>query len=154
VTEADTDDVTLELLDRADPADLRALNVLLPQVSSRARPITPERLDSILGNPSTEILVARLDGRIVGMALLLTLTTLTGASGHVEEVAVDERVRGRRIGTLLIEHLLARAAALGLDFVDLTSRSSRVAANRLYRSAGFEARETNIYRHRLEGLRP
>ena len=140
----------VEILDGVDPADLAALNVLLPQVSSRARPVTAERLGTLLGNPSTEILVARAGGRIVGMALLLTLTTLTGRSGYVEEVAVDERARGRRIGRLLMERLLARAAELELDFVDLTSRSSRVAANTLYRSVGFELRDTNPYRFRLQ----
>jgi ribosomal protein S18 acetylase RimI-like enzyme len=128
-----------------------ALNTLLPQVSTRARPVTAERLDELLRNPSTQILVARLDDEIVGMALLLTLTTLTGRSGYIEEVAVDERARGRGIGTLLIEHVLDRAAAMQLDFVDLTSRSTRVAANRLYRSVGFEVRDTNPYRHRLGG---
>jgi ribosomal protein S18 acetylase RimI-like enzyme len=30
--------------------------------------------------------------------------------------------------------------------VDLTSRASREAANRLYRRVGFHARETNVYR--------
>lgn len=30
--------------------------------------------------------------------------------------------------------------------VDLTSRPSREAANRLYRKTGFELRETNVYR--------
>jgi ribosomal protein S18 acetylase RimI-like enzyme len=31
--------------------------------------------------------------------------------------------------------------------VDLTSRPSRVAANKLYQKIGFVARETNIYRY-------
>lgn len=148
VTE-DEQAAVVEVLEAGGPDELAALNALLPQVSSRAAPITADRLQALLENPSTEILVARLDGRIVGMALLLTLSTFAGTSGYVEEVAVDESARGRRVGTLLMERLLARAGELGLDFVDLTSRPSRVAANRLYRSTGFEARETNVYRHRL-----
>jgi ribosomal protein S18 acetylase RimI-like enzyme len=31
--------------------------------------------------------------------------------------------------------------------VDLTSRPSREAANRLYRRIGFQERETNVYRY-------
>jgi ribosomal protein S18 acetylase RimI-like enzyme len=48
--------------------------------------------------------------------------------------------------------LLRVASELGLDFVELTSRPSRVAANNLYRKLGFDMRETNCYRHRLQAL--
>ena len=37
----------------------------------------------------------------------------------------------------------------GAVTVDLTSRPSREAANRLYLSLGFEVRDTNVYRYRL-----
>ncbi len=74
----------VEVLEEAGPDDLAALNVLLPQVSSKAEPITSEGLRALLENPSTEVLVARIDGRIVGMALLLTLATFAGRSGYVE----------------------------------------------------------------------
>jgi ribosomal protein S18 acetylase RimI-like enzyme len=37
----------------------------------------------------------------------------------------------------------------GARTVDLTSRPSRDAANRLYRRLGFEPRETNVYRYDL-----
>jgi ribosomal protein S18 acetylase RimI-like enzyme len=39
-----------------------------------------------------------------------------------------------------------RAEAEGAKSVDLTSRPSREAANRLYQRLGFEARSTNVYR--------
>lgn len=42
---------------------------------------------------------------------------------------------------------MEHAAALGARLVDLTSRPTREAANRLYRRAGFELRETNVYRY-------
>ncbi|MEY2967137.1 MAG: hypothetical protein RLY50_1187, partial [Actinomycetota bacterium] len=37
----------------------------------------------------------------------------------------------------------------GAVTVDLTSRPSREAANRLYQRLGFVARETNVYRYDL-----
>ncbi len=43
-----------------------------------------------------------------------------------------------------------RAEALGARTVDLTSRPSREAANRLYVRMGFELRTTNVYRHNQE----
>ena len=48
--------------------------------------------------------------------------------------------------------LLETAERLGLDFVELTSRPEREAANGLYQSLGFELRQTNVYRHRLQTL--
>jgi ribosomal protein S18 acetylase RimI-like enzyme len=39
------------------------------------------------------------------------------------------------------------AEGAGAKTVELTSRPSREAANRLYRRLGFEIRETNVYRY-------
>ena len=84
------------------------------------------------------------------MALLCVCTTLKGHFGLVEEVAVDNSARGNHVGVHLMVTLLEHADTLGLDFVELTSRPSREAANGLYMSLGFERRETNVYRHRLQ----
>ena len=64
----------------------------------------------------------------------------------MEDVVVDAGARGQGAGLALVEAAVAHAQALGARTVDLTSRPSREAANRLYRRAGFEPRETNVYR--------
>ena len=46
-----------------------------------------------------------------------------------------------------VEAAVAHAQKIGARTVDLTSRPSREAANRLYRRCGFELRETNVYRY-------
>jgi ribosomal protein S18 acetylase RimI-like enzyme len=69
----------------------------------------------------------------------------------IEDVVVDESARGRGVGEALNREALDRARGLGAKTVDLTSRPSREAANRLYQRLGFEPRETNIYRYSLEG---
>ena len=129
-----------------------ALSRLLTQVSSSAAPLTPERVREVLRTPSTSVLVAKLDGEIVGMALLLTLTAMSGNTGYVEEVVVDQAARGQHISAALMRRLLELAAQKGLRFVDLTSRASRDVANDLYHSLGFKLRETNCYRHNLDNL--
>lgn len=139
-------------LGEAGDTEVAALAHLLPQVSSRAGPLTSERVAFVVTNPSTHIVVASLNGTIVGMALLLVCTTLAGQFGFVEEVAVDASVRRRHVATNLMLCLLTLAKELGLDFVELTSRPSREAANGLYQALGFERRETNVYRHRLEDV--
>jgi ribosomal protein S18 acetylase RimI-like enzyme len=130
-------------------ASVADLARLLAQVSSSAPPLSAARLAEVLRTPSTTVLVARLDGHIVGMALLLTLTTLTGEAGYVEEVVVDHAARGQHVSSALMRELLALARRKGLRFVELTTRPSRQAANGLYQSTGFVRRETNCYRHDL-----
>ncbi|HEX4820784.1 MAG TPA: GNAT family N-acetyltransferase [Acidimicrobiales bacterium] len=142
------------VLEALDDETAAALTRLLPQVSSRANPLTPSRIEAVLATPSTRIVVATLDRAVVGMALLCICTTLTGQFGLVEEVAVDASARGNHAGVDLLVSVLELARALGLDFVELTSRPSRATANGLYRSLGFEHRETNVYRHRLQDLPP
>jgi ribosomal protein S18 acetylase RimI-like enzyme len=68
----------------------------------------------------------------------------------IEDVVVDESARGRGVGDLLNRAALDRARELGAKTVDLTSRPSREAANRLYQRIGFVARDTNVYRFDLE----
>lgn len=119
---------------------------LLPQVSSRGSDVTAERVRRVVQQPSTTVIVAKVDGRVVGSATLIRLLSLVGQFGYVEEVVVDESVRGAGIGRSLIEGLADIARAEGLDFLELTSRPARDAANRLYQSLGFALRETNVYR--------
>ena len=71
----------------------------------------------------------------------------TGVRAWIEDVVVDESQRGQGVGEALTREALRRAAAAGARTVDLTSRPSREAANRLYRRLGFVVRETNVYRH-------
>ncbi len=66
------------------------------------------------------------------MALVLTLKTLTRDTGYIEEVVVDQAARGQHVSAALMIALLDLAVAKGLEFVNLTSRPSRLVANGLY----------------------
>ena len=57
---------------------------------------------------------------------------------------------GRGIGEALNQAAIERARAAGARTVDLTSRPSREAANRLYQRLGFVERETNVYRRVID----
>jgi ribosomal protein S18 acetylase RimI-like enzyme len=139
----------ITVLHPADTAAAPDLARLLAQVSSRGTGLSAERVREVLQAPATSVLVARLDGQIVGMALLLTLTNFAASSGYVEEVVVDRAARGQHIASALMGELLQLAARKGLAFVDLTARPSRAEANGLYQSLGFTLRATNCYRYDL-----
>ena len=76
----------------------------------------------------------------------------TGVRAWIEDVVVDEAARGQGVGQLLNERALEIAQESGAKTVDLTSRPSREAANRLYKRIGFEQRDTNVYRYQPKDL--
>ena len=121
---------------------------LTPQLSSSSPPPSREVLAEIAQSPATVLFVATdtASGEIVGSLTLALFRIPTGLRAWIEDVVVDESVRGRGVGAALNEAALARAAEVGARTVDLTSRPSREAANRLYKRLGFVQRETNVYR--------
>ncbi len=136
----------IEIAQEATPELVEAMARLLPQLSSSAPAPTAAELDEIATSPATVLLVARLDGRIVGSLTLALFRIPTGMRAWIEDVVVDEAARGHGVGDALNRAALEIAAERGARTVDLTSRPSREAANRLYRRLGFQARETNVYR--------
>lgn len=138
-------EVTPELVD--------AFARLTPQLSRSSPAPGPRELAEIVESPATVLLVARHGEppRIVGTLTLVIFRIPTGLRAWVEDVVVDDSVRGNGVGSALTREALRRAEAAGARSVDLTSRPSREAANRLYRRLGFELRETNVYRYSSGG---
>lgn len=128
---------------------VEAFERLTPQLSSSNPPPSAEALDAVATSDATRLLVARSDGAVVGSLTLVLVRIPTGLRAIIEDVVVDERSRGQGVGRVLNEHALEVARAAGAVTVDLTSRPSREAANRLYLRLGFEVRDTNVYRYRL-----
>lgn len=124
---------------------------LVPQLSRSSPPPTDAELAEMVASPTTALLVARTGaGDIVGTLTLALFRIPTGLRAWIEDVVVDEAARGAGVGEILTRAALERARAAGVRSVDLTSRPSREAANRLYRRLGFERRDTNVYRFDLE----
>lgn len=133
--------VTDELVD--------AFALLIPQLSSSNPAPGREQLQAIVSSPSCVLFVARVDGRIVGSLTLATFPIPTGVRAWIEDVVVDGSARGHGVGEALSLAAIDEARARGAVTVELTSRPSREAANRLYRRIGFVQRETNVYRFTL-----
>lgn len=124
-----------------------AFERLIPQLSKSNPPPSPAALQAIVDSPATDLFVAHDDaGTIVGTATLATFRIPTGLRAWIEDVVVDEAAGRQGIGAALTRAMLDRAQALGCVTVDLTSRPSREAANRLYQRVGFVPRDTNVWR--------
>ena len=129
--------VSVTVCKAVTPEIVDAFGRLIPQLSRSAT------------SPASHLLVARVDGEIVGSLTLIVFRIPTGVRAWIEDVVVDEAARGHGVGEALNHEALRIARELGAITVDLTSRPSREAANRLYQRLGFTARETNVYRYDL-----
>ena len=131
-----------------------AMARLIPQLSSSSPPPDADALTAVVASGASILLVAE-DPDVEGEAAILGSMTLvvfgipTGLRAWIEDVVVDGSARGRGVGETLNQAAILRAREAGATTVDLTSRPSREAANRLYRRLGFEQRTTNVYRLEL-----
>jgi len=133
----------IELPDEPSDELVDAFRRLLPQLSASAPIPDAAAVKEIVSSPATTVLAARDDEGIVGLLTLAMFRAPTGLRAWIEDVVVDEAVRGRGIGEALTREAIRRT-------VDLTSRPNREAANRMYEKAGFRKRETNVYRYKPE----
>ena len=141
--------MNIDIATEETPELTAALATLIPQLSSSADSVTADVLRRLLADPAITIFVAHHEGNIVGSLTLAVFTIPTGIRAWIEDVVVDESARELGAGEALTLAALDAAKAKGATSVDLTSRPSREAANRLYLRLGFVARETNVYRFDL-----
>ena len=139
----------IRVADRVDSQLVEAFAELIPQLSSSSPPPTAEQLQQIVDAPDSVLYVAWLDGRIVGSLTLAMYRMPTGFKAWIEDVVVDASARGHGVGELLNLAAIAEAARRGAKNVNLTSRPSREAANRLYQRLGFVPYDTNYYRYHV-----
>ncbi len=129
---------------------IAAFDRLIPQLSRSATVPTPDLIREIVEAQASTVLIARdgrENGRIVGLLTLVIFRIPTGVRAWIEDVVVDEAVRGRGVGEALSQEAVRRAVGLGARTVELTSRPSREAANRLYQRLGFVRRDSHVYRY-------
>lgn len=131
---------------------LEALSRLLPQLNPDLPVLTQERLDRVINDPATTLLVVRddEDETIIGTASVLVYTTPAYVKARIEDVVVDESARGKGVGKELVLRCIELARESGAEIVELQSARWRQAANKLYPKVGFELRESNLYRISLE----
>jgi protein-tyrosine phosphatase len=146
---------TVEIVRELTEELVDAFARLIPQLSSSALPVGRQELAAVLANPCTYLMIARDEaGEINGTLTLVTFRIPTGTRAWIEDVVVDESVRGRGVGEALSRAAVDIASDLGARTVELTSRPSREVANRLYQRLGFELRDTNVYRYRVPAVEP
>ena len=131
--------VEIEICTKIDDEVINAFTRLLPQLSKTSESPAHKDLEEIIGHSACNVLLARAEKKIVGSLTLVIFPLPTGKRAWIEDVVVDKSIRGLGVGEI--------AKMQGVRTIDLTSRPSREAANRLYKRLGFKERATNVYRY-------
>jgi ribosomal protein S18 acetylase RimI-like enzyme len=145
-------DVDIEVVQKVTDEVVAGFGRLLPQLSKSAPPLDADALTAIASAQANTVLIARVGGEIVGTLTLVIFPIPTGIRAWIEDVVVDESMRGKefggkRVGEALTVEAVRIATEVGARTVDLTTRPARVAAGRLYERLGFEQRDSRVYRY-------
>jgi len=129
-----------------------ALQCLIPLLGTHKVKPTWDEFCALVNSEASWLLAARdtdTKNEIVGILCLTIYRVPTGIRSIIEDVVVDEQLRGRGIGKALVSYAIELARQAGASGISLTSNPQREAANRLYQSMGFELRKTNPYFYKL-----
>lgn len=127
-----------------DEATYVQIEPLMRQLSERIV-FSVDKLKAVIDNPNSHLYCMYDGSAIIGCACLCVFHSPTGTKASIEDVVVSSDYRGQHLGKRLMEYLIAEARVLVPIELHLTSNPMRVAANELYKSIGFEKKETNAY---------
>lgn len=99
-----------------------------------------EAFELIENDPNHELIVAELNGEVIGTLHLMFLPSISyrgGLRAQVESVRVEGRYRDRGIGSEMVKWVVERARGRGAHLIQLTSHKSREEAHRFYERLGF-----------------
>jgi len=97
--------------------------------------------DKIDSDSNHELIVAELNGGVIGTLHLMFLPSLSfqgGLRAQVESVRVDKPYQGKGIGSDMMRWTIERAKERDAHIVQLTTHKSREDAHRFYERLGFK----------------
>jgi len=121
----------LPQLRRATTADISAITTI--EKESFSDPWDQDVLLEALGYYPTTFIVAICDGAVAGFILGAPEDTGENLYGHICNLAVSSRYRGRGIGRLLVNRLEQQFALILATAVQLEVRVSNTVAQKFYR---------------------
>jgi ribosomal protein S18 acetylase RimI-like enzyme len=93
-------------------------------------------------DPNHELVVAELNGEVIGTLHLMFLPSISFQGGmrvQIESVRVDKNYRNQGIGNEMMQWTIKRARGRGAHVIQLTTHQSRQDAHRFYERQGFKA---------------
>lgn len=123
---------------------------LIPNEVSLAK--MKEVFDRNKDNPNHIVLTAKIEGRLVGSLLAVICEMLFGQCKSfmvVEDVIVDESLRGNGIGKTLMRHVEGLAKQHNCSYIMLITDSDRIDSQNFYKSIGYKTDEYRAFKKHL-----
>jgi GNAT superfamily N-acetyltransferase len=92
-------------------------------------------------DPNHDLIVAELDGEVIGTLHIMFLSSLSfqgGLRAQVESVRVDTHHQNQGIGSEMMKWAIQRAKDRHAHIIQLTTHKSRADAHRFYERLGFK----------------
>lgn len=98
------------------------------------------RLERFLASDSDTLVLAEIDGAVVGLASLHESLALEydEPAAKLSAIVVDEEYRGRGVGRSLVQAMEAEARSRECGLIFLTTNERRADAHAFYEAVGFE----------------
>ena len=145
----------------AEPRDLPAVNSLLRQVlivhhdgrpdlfRAEGKKYSDEELLAIFADPQTPVFVYEADGEVPGYAFCAiqqqnSLNLEPVKTLYIDDLCVDENVRGKHIGTALFNYVEEYAQSIGCHNITLHVWECNSAAKAFYEAMGMSPQYTSM----------
>lgn len=133
----------------ADATDIVRLIAELAATDSEHSPITEAYVATYLSSATSKILLAERQNHVVGLLSYSLRPDLyhAAASCLIEELIVQEGVRGQGVGSALLAELLTRLATLDCAEVSVATMPTNTRAIKFYRRHGLAEACLFLERH-------
>jgi predicted N-acetyltransferase YhbS len=137
-----------------DAADVAALLVELGYPDNEVD-VVERRLAMWARDPAGVVLLAQLDGRVVGTVAVTAIPYLEreGCWGRIVALVVSAECRGQGVGRQLVDAAEAAARDLGCVAMEVSSSRARTGSHPFYRTLGYQDWADHSTRY-LKDLRP
>lgn len=138
---------TIEHITQFNAEHIAPIADMLFQLTGREYSFGEQELRAIIDDSASQLFLLQAEGQVIGMLTLGRYTSPTGVKVWIEDVVVKSEYRGEGLGRKLVNHSIEYCKAnFAPCTLMLTSNPARVAANELYRTSGFEPKQTNVYK--------
>ena len=143
----------IERLTEYSPETAQRVRELLIQLSRSGKDkgeIPEQWFTDIINSPWHDLLVAKEDGRIIGMASLsVNMGPGISRNAYLEDFVVDAESRTGGVGSALWNEMLVWAREKGCKRMEFTCGNGREVTQEFYKNHGAEIYDTNFFRVEL-----
>ena len=122
-----------------EPEDIKQVIDIWTNSFSRnfSKPVNPK----YLSDPNSTTIVISIEDIIVGVASIHIIKKLTRILGIIEDVAVNEKYRGKGVGKKIVERLILIGKQKNCDKIVLNSSEEN---SKFYEKIGFKKKELQM----------